>query len=195
MQFRPQQTEGYLFIDNVRFVSMLAIVMRHSELVLFGGSPAPLLERELIQLRTFGVPLFFVSSAFLMAAWLTRPAASVQAYWKSRLHQVALPWLLWVSIFQVLELTKSLFQHRFDLNEIPEQIWQNVFSQAYWFVPILLLSLTMLLPLRRYWHAWWLGVFFLLLSLLYGVNLYRCWFPSGHSVALFGYLFPFWLGI
>jgi peptidoglycan/LPS O-acetylase OafA/YrhL len=189
------RTEGYLFIDNVRFISMLAIVMRHCELWLFGGSPTPLLEREIIQLRTFGVPLFFISSAFLMAAWLTRPAASVQAYWKSRVHQVALPWLLWVGVFQVLELTKLWFRHGLDLNRIIEQSWQNVFYQSYWFVPILLLSLAMLLPVRRYWHAWWLGTVLLVLSLLYGVNLYCRWFPASHTVAWFGFLFPFWLGI
>jgi peptidoglycan/LPS O-acetylase OafA/YrhL len=162
---------------------------------LFHGAPAPPLEAALIQLRTFGVPLFFVCSAFLMAAGLARPASSLQGYWKSRLRQVAMPWLLWVGVFEGLALTKFCFRHGLDLHGIIEQSWRNVFDESYWFVPILLVSLAMLLPLYRYWPSWWLGLVFWVLSLFYGLNLYSHWVMSSHSVAIFGYLFPLWLGI
>jgi len=52
-----------------------------------------------------------------------------------------------------------------------------------------------MLPLRRHWNSIWLGVGTLILTLVYGVNLHMGWFPSLHTMAFFGYLFPFWIGI
>ena len=186
----------YLFIDNARFVSMIAIVMRHCELSLFRDYHVSTLESAITQIRSFGVLLFFVNSAFLMAAWLARPNASVRAYWRGRLIRVGKPWLIWAGGYQVIGLVKFfLVPSGGNLRALPHQIWQGFFLDNYWFVPILFFSLAIMLPLRRYWRSWWLGSALLLLSWFYGVNQYAQWIPPSHTIALFGYLFYLWLGV
>src|SRR6266850_3753340 len=185
----------YLFIDNARFVSMIAIVMRHCELSLFRDYHVSTLESAITQIRSFGVLLFFVNSGFLMAAWLTRPNTSVRAYWRGRLTRVGKPWLIWAGAFQMMGLVKFFFLDRGTVGGLPQQIWKGVFHDSYWFVPILFFSLIIILPLRRYWRSWWLGSALLLLSSFYGVNQYGRWMPPSHTTAFFGYLFYLWLGL
>ncbi len=185
----------YLFIDNARFVSMIAIVMRHCELSLFRDYHVSTLESAVTQIRSFGVLLFFVNSAFLMAAWLARPNSSVRAYWQGRLNRVGKPWLVWASAFQVIGLVKFFSLEGENARELPHQILKGLFLDNYWFVPILFFSLAIMLPLRRYWRSWSLGLALLLLSWFYGVNQYTQWIPPSHTTALFGYLFYLWLGV
>ena len=185
----------YLFIDNARFLSMIAIVARHCELSLYDWSPAPLLESVIVQFRTFGVQLFFVVSAFLMLDWLARHDFDVRGYWRSRIRHVAIPWLIWVGIYIALDLVRFFTIPQKRPIGLGEEIFGDIFYQAYWYVPILLLSLAVLLLLRRYWESWRFGLVLLLLSLIYGVNQYTLWFPSAHTIAVFGYLFPAWVGV
>ena len=186
---------GYLFIDNARFLSMIAIVARHCELSMYGGPPTPLLESAIVQFRTFGVQLFFVVSAFLMADRLACGDTDVRGYWKSRIHQVAIPWLIWLGIYIALDLLRFFTRPQKRPIGLAEEIFKDVFYQAYWYVPLLLFSLAVLLLLRRHWGSWWLGFVSLPLSLIYGVNQYALWFPSSHTTAVFGYLFSVWVGI
>jgi len=185
----------YLFIDNARFLSMIAILARHCELSLYDSSPTPLLESAIVQFRTFGVQLFFVVSAFLMADWLARRAFDVRGYWRSRARYVAVPWLIWVGIYIAFDLIRFFTRPHTRTMGIAQEIFGDIFYQAYWYVPILLLSLAILLLLRRYWRCWWLGLVLFLLSLIYGINQYVLWFPPAHTIALFGYLFPCWVGV
>ncbi len=189
------QRNDYLFIDNARFVSMIAIVMRHCELSLFRDYHVSTLENAITQVRSFGVLLFFVNSAFLMAAWLARPNTGVQSYWRGRLNLVAKPWLIWATAYQVIGLVKFFSGDEGRVSGLPYQIWKNVFLDNYWFVPILFFSLAVILPLRRYWRSRWLGAVLLILSYFYGVNQYYQWFPPSHTTAVFGYLFYLWLGV
>ena len=186
---------GYLFIDNARFVAMIAIVMRHCELSLFRDYHVSTLESAVTQIRSFGVLLFFVNSGFLMAAWLTRPNTSIRTFWQGRLTRVGKPWLIWASAFQMIGLVKFFFLDRGNIRELPHQIWKGVFLDSYWFVPLLLFSLAIILPLRPYWRRWWLGSALLLLSWFYGVNQYAQWIPPSHTTAFFGYLFYLWIGV
>ena len=191
----PSGRNDYLFIDNARFVSMIAIVMRHCELSLFRDYHVSTLESAITQIRSFGVLLFFVNSGFLMAAWLTRPNTSVRAYWRGRLTRVGKPWLIWASAFQVMGLVKFCFLDGGNVGGLSHQIWKGIFLDSFWFVPILFFSLLIMLPLRRYWRSWWLGSALLLLSWFYGVNQYAHWIPPSHTTAFFGYLFYLWLGV
>jgi membrane-bound acyltransferase YfiQ involved in biofilm formation len=185
----------YLFIDNARFVSLIAIVMRHCELSLFRDYHVSALENAITQLRSFGVLLFFINSGFLMAAWLARPNTSVEAYWRGRLTRVGQPWLIWAGAYQVIVLARFFFREGGQISALPYQIWKGVFLDNYWFVPILFFSLAILLPLRRYWQSWWLGAAFFLLSWFYGLNQYAQWISPSHTTAFFGYLFYLWLGV
>jgi hypothetical protein len=188
--------DDYLFIDNVRFVSMIAIVMRHCELALFRDYHVSTLESAITQVRSFGVLLFFVNSGFLLAAWLVRPGATVGGYWRGRLTSVVKPWLIWAGVFQLIGLTKFFYFHdEKRTGSLAHEIWGNVFENNYWFVPILLFSLAIILPLRRYWGSWFFGVGLLLLSWFHGINQYGQWIPPSHTIAFFGYLFYVWLGM
>ncbi len=186
---------GYAFIDNARFLSMIAIVMRHCEQSLYDVTPAPALEAAIIQFRTFGVQLFFLSSGFLMADWLARRDNDVRGYCMTRLHQVAVPWLIWAGVYVVGDTLGFFIGPRHPIAGITEAVIGDIFYQAYWYVPILLISVAVLLSLRRCWGSKLQGVLFGLLSLLYGVNLYTRWFPTSHTIAVFAYLFPLWFGI
>ena len=186
---------GYVFVDNARFVSMIAIVMRHCELSLYGLTPAPAVEASIIQFRTFGVQLFFVASGFLMANWLARRQNDVRGYCMTRLRRVAVPWLIWAGLYVVGDALRFFIGPRDPIAGLLEAVLLDIFYQAYWYVPILLFSVAVLLSFRRYWGSRLTGVAFGLLALLYGVNLYTCWFPTSHTIALFAYLFPLWLGV
>jgi peptidoglycan/LPS O-acetylase OafA/YrhL len=111
---------SYIFIDNVRFLSMIAIVMRHCERSLFSDLHVSSLERSITQFRGFGVLMFFVNSAFLMAAWLARPNSSIRTYWWGRLNRVGKPWLIWASVYQIIELTKFFVRQETNLSELTE---------------------------------------------------------------------------
>jgi len=187
--------DNYLFIDNARFVSLIAIVMRHCQLSIFDDDHLSTLENGITQIRSFGVLLFFVNSAFLMAAWLARPNTSVRTYWRGRLDRVGKPWLIWASAFQVCELVIFFSDNEVKVSGLPHQIWHGVFGSNYWFVPILFFSFALILPLRRYWRSWSFGVALLMLSWFYGVNQYGQWVEPSHTTAFFGYLFYLWLGV
>jgi len=192
---KPAQPAEYLFIDNARFISMFVIVMRHCALFEFNDSHLSLLERSIIEFRSFGIIIFFVNGGFLMADWLARAKSDVRAYWRTRVERVAKPWLIWAGAYTLVDLAKHFYLHRIVVAEVPEKLWQNVFAESYWFVPVLLFSLVIMLSLRRFWHSSAFGVLLMVLSGMHGVNQYTHWFPPGHTVAFFGYLFYLWLGI
>ena len=115
----------YLFIDNVRFVSLIAIVMRHCEISLFRDYHVSALENAITQIRSFGVLLFFINSGFLMAAWLARPNTSVEAYWRGRLTRIGQPWLIWAGAHQVIVLVKFFFREGGQWRYEPGHRWRS----------------------------------------------------------------------
>ncbi len=187
--------DDYLFIDNARFLSMIAIVMRHCQFSLFQDYHVSPWENAITQCRSFGVLVFFVNTAFLMAAWLARPGASVGEYWRTRLDRVGKPWLIWAGAFQIIGLIKYFSGVEGRSEGLPHHIWKGIFLDNYWFVPVLLFSLMIFLPLRRYWRSWLFGLALLILSWFYGINQYAQWVSPAHTTAFFGYLFYLWLGV
>jgi len=195
MRMSNIRPRDYGYIDNVRFLSMIAIVLLHAGQVLFSSEAATLSERLILQFRTFGVPLLFVNSAFLMSDWLERHGNDVAEYWKSRFFRIAVPWGFWVTIYMALDSYKALLRHEKLAWIYHNELLRTVFFTPFWFVPILLFSLALMLPLRRYWNSGWLGLGTLLLTLVYSANLHMGWFPDSHTTAFLGYLFPVWIGI
>jgi membrane-bound acyltransferase YfiQ involved in biofilm formation len=185
----------YLFVDNARFLSVIAIVIRHCELSLYDNSSGPLLESAITQFRTFGVQLFFVVTAFLMADWLEREKGGPRAYWLNRWRYVAVPWVLWAGAYVALDLAKLLALPGSVNTGIATEILRALFFQSYWYVPVLFFSTAVLLGLQRFWTSYGLGMAFLALSLMYGVNQYTEWLPTSHTVAVLGYLFSMWIGV
>jgi len=111
VQASRNQPRDYGYIDNVRILSMLAIVLLHSGQVLFHSEATSSLERLILQFRTFGVPLLFVNSAFLMTDWLDRRSNDVGAYWKSRVYRIGMPWFFWLTAYMVFDSCKALLRH------------------------------------------------------------------------------------
>lgn len=183
---------GYLFVDNARFLSILSIVLFHSELF---ERKFTFLEGLIVQFRAFGVLTFFVITAFLMASKFSGSGVGRLQYWKNRLDRVGKPWLVWVGIYIALDLSKLFALHKLSLSDLPTQLFFDIFYTAYWYVPVLMFSLAVLLAFRRYWNSPGFAAVLLGVSLIHGVNQYYRWFPHTHSVAFFGYLFYLWLGV
>jgi hypothetical protein len=78
---------------------------------------------------------------------------------------------------------------------IPGLVRIDLFSTAYWFVPNLMIAVSVLLLCRRFLYDPRLGCALLGLSLFYGVNAYSQWIPiQNHSEAFLGFAFYLWLG-
>lgn len=183
---------GYLFVDNARFLSILSIVLIHTDLF---SRKFTFLEGLIIQLRGFGVLTFFIISAFLMASKLSDQGSSRFTYWKNRLERLGKPWAVWLGIYVSLDVAKQLALGRFSPADLPSEVLFAIFYAAFWYVPMVLFSLAVLLVFRRYWDQLWFGAILLVISLIHGVNQYFRWFPHDHTVAFFGFLFYLWLGV
>jgi len=201
-----QSTQGhkkeYLFVNNVRFISMAAVVAMHcseTALRLTGANPSSLI--VMVQPFKFGTIGFFLISGFLMGKGLTQ--RNPLEYLARRVHTVLLPWLLWFSFYCSLrfvhDLSLAILHSNSALNlllSILGLIRAGIFDSIYWFVPNLMFSLCFLLLCRRFLDDLRLGAILLGVSLIYGINVHAQWVPvSSHSEALFGFVFYLWLGI
>src|SRR5215472_17824439 len=107
--------EEYLFVNNVRFLSMAAVVAMHcteNTHHLTGGNPTSLM----VQPFKFGTIGFFLISGFLMGKGLTHKKPS--EYLVRRLRTVLLPWLLWFSLLCFLEFVHGLSFNIFDSSSL-----------------------------------------------------------------------------
>jgi len=193
----------HLFVSNVRFLSMAAVVFVHcisASFLMAGLSPSGELERVMRQPVSFDIIGFFLISGFLMSEGLTK--RSPGEYLKRRLRRIFLPWLFWYLLFFASLLINDAMLGRLRVMSLHEDAqWALhrlvfcLFSSVYWFVPNLLIALCILLACRRFLFDLRLGGALLALSLFYGVNIYAHWIPfQGHSEALLGFIFYLWLG-
>jgi membrane-bound acyltransferase YfiQ involved in biofilm formation len=203
----PQKTAKLdadnLFVNNVRFWSMVAIIAVHSLVIEWETSPEPGLARNLqlilLQILKFGTIGFYLSAGFLLGERL--PQYSGPEYFLRRLKRVGTPWALWATLFALLPFTKEVLLYRAVLitgssfwSRLGHRAIDVLFYSNYWFVPNFLIALGVLLLFKRYLDRLWFGGFLLCLSLFYGVNIYHHWVPSRHTAAIFGFVFYLWLG-
>lgn len=193
----------HLFVSNVRFLSMAAVVLLHCigwAAGLAGMSPTDGFVRSLLQPFKFGTIGFFLISGFLMEESLTRRRS--WEFLKRRLQRVAAPWAIWFLLCTILLLASDALHGRFRMHSLGDcfssvfaGLDNALFGTAYWFVPNLLIALCVLLLCRRFRCDLRLGGVLLLLSLFYGLNVYAQWIPmKGHTEALLGFVFYLWLG-
>ena len=147
----------------------------------------------------FGTIGFFLISGFLMGEGLSRSSSS--AYLTRRLKRVFAPWLVWFALYAALSLAHHVVTGRLSMDSldgfrmIPGLVRIDLFSTAYWFVPNLMIAVSVLLLCRRFLYDPRLGCALLGLSLFYGVNAYSQWIPiQNHSEAFLGFAFYLWLG-
>lgn|GEM_PF-353328 len=188
----------HVFVDNVRFLSMAAVVGLHTASGFYVAlqpaaiSDLALLECELLKFGTIG---FFLVSGFLLGDRINN--CSPVTYFLRRLQNVFIPWCVWFSLWCCLKFVSDWTTGRvpeLSLGYAISFVGECLTLTAYWFVPNLLIALAILLVFRRFLNHLWVGALFLLASLFYGFNIYGRWIPEGHTKAVFGFVFYLWLG-
>lgn len=197
----PPTDANHLFANNVRFLSMAAIIAMHSLSVY----PALHLEESpvammcLAQIFKFGTIAFFLIAGFLFGERIDE-YSSLQ-YFRRRLSHVLLPWVVWYLCYCGLRVATDVVHQRVLLPSpggynflYRECVSAGLFGTAYWFVPNLLIALAVLLVLRRILRDIRVGAALMLMSLFYAANIYGHWTSVVHSRAVFGFVFYLWLG-
>ena len=187
--------KNHLFVNNVRFLSMAAIIAIHTinsySSAVAQPTITPLL-RALHQPLKFGTIGFFLVSGFLFGERIQKH--SPFGYFKRRLQNVFAPWLVWLSLYFALRTGASLVHGRLSGVDLWQGFTNCLIYSAFWFVPNLLIALALLLVFGRFLNNWRTGLVFLLASLFYGANIYGHWIPVLHTQAVFGFVFYLWLG-
>jgi hypothetical protein len=198
-------TNNYAFIDSLRFISMISIVMEHCGNY-FGVQNYPHLLQKIaavanVDLYKFGTIIFFLLSGFLIGDKIktTTPFEYIKRRFKSTIK----PWLFWVFIFIFLNyLTSALIYFKFHPSDfwqtptlpITYQISHTVFFTSFWFILNFMICLAVLLTFRKHLDSFYFGGILLFLSLFYSVNVYTEWIPTSHTIAFLGFVFYLWLG-
>ena len=180
-------------------MSMLAIVYVHTQILVVTNSHlAGHIQTVLLQLLKFGTIGFFLISGFLLGEGLTRGHRS--QYFLRRLQAVLLPWLFWGLIWFLVSLSAHMLRYtNATLGSSAFIVLQQYlhfvfFYSIYWFVPNFFVCLALVLTLYNRIPNRYLGSFFFVCSLLYGINVYPELVTARHTTALLGFVFYLWLG-
>ena len=195
---RQHSNTDHTFANNVRFISMAAIIGVHSigsysVIAQLPSVPALLLYFE--QPLKFGTIAFFLVAGFLFGQRID--TCSAFEYFEKRLLNVFVPWLVWFSAYFSLVLGADFIHGRLadsNFSQLVAECEDCLKYTAFWFVPNLLLCLAILLLFRPFLKSIRTGILFALASLFYAVNVYGHWVPVTHTRALFGFVFYLWLG-
>ncbi len=183
---------GYGFVTNTRFISMMGIVAIHAELATPDWNASPL-NVGFNQLAKFATVCFFVISGFLLGDRLSE-ARPWDYFWR-RVRAIGMPWAVWAGVYLALGVGLDYATRGAAMRPLGWHISNTFVSSAFWFVPNMLLSLAILIALRRWLDRWWLGAALLVASLSYGVNLHVLWWhDTRHNTALLGFTGYLWLG-
>lgn len=194
------QGSGHVFVDNVRFWSMLSIVAMHA-LYVFGmmKQHAPILQQVLMTPFKFGTIGFFLISGFLMGDGVGTSYPG--EYMKKRLKKIFLPWLCWYLLMLMYLIGVNEVHMHMGLRFNPQGyrifarlLYIDTFFTAFWFVPNLLLGMYVLVLFRQHLDDLRLGAALLAIDLFYVANIYARWVPRSHTEAVLGFVFYLWLG-
>jgi len=197
-------TTKYDFIDALRFISMVSIVMEHSSILLgknFTSYSDQLVQVTTIQLFKYGTIIFFLVSGFLIGDKFETYSSA--EYMKRRWNNTFKPWVFWFVIAIGLNyLNLYIVYAKFGMRDIfidpwgtfLHQLYDTLFLTSLWFIVNFLICIAILLMFRRYIDSLIFGAILCAFSLFYSVNLYYVWVPPGHTVAIFGFVFYLWLG-
>lgn len=200
-----REVRNYDFIDTMRFIAMIGIVMEHSSPFLglhYTDFKDQLIQTVSLQIAKFGTIVFFILAGFLIGDKFND--YTTKQYLGRRLKTTFKPWLFWVSIFISLfyiDLGVRHFKNQeaisylTALNYLFDRLHFIIIQTSFWFIINFMLCITILLVFRRYMYSFVFGSILGLLSLFYSVNLYFEWIPTGHTTALVGFVFYLWLGV
>ncbi len=195
----PLQKPSHLFVDNVRFWSMFAVVALHSaQIIALIVHQRPELVIAVTTPIKFGTIAFFLASGFLAGRGVE--TAHPWIYLRRRIARILPPWCCWIAAMIAALFARDLLHHRVALQShalltaAVDAFNHSFFDTPFWFVPNLLLCLAILLLFRKMHGSLLFGAALLGCSLFYAVNIYAMWIPSRHTEALLGFVFYLWLG-
>jgi hypothetical protein len=197
---------NYTFVDSLRFIAIITIVIEHSYLyptaTYFDTLGEQWIQTLTMQLFKFGTIIFYILAGFLIGDKI-RTTTSLD-YLKRRFHSTFKPWLFWLLVFLLLIYVNFFViyfkQGHVDAFDRPvftffDKIRFIITETSFWFILNFLGSISILLIFRRYLYNYKLGIFLLGCSLFYSVNLYFGWIISTHTTAIAGFVFYLWLGV
>jgi len=198
--------KNYDFIDNIRSVAMISIVMEHC----FSFNEKLYIPTDQLSITTYAVVIQFIKfgtiSFFLLAGFLIGEKFTTYSPWqylKRRIDNTIFPWLLWSVIFVLFIVANDMFiMIRFNGGKPQPHYGAIVLSYikttylytSYWFIPNFLICIGILLIFKKHLYKWWLGAILLLFTIAYIFNVYNQWIEPRHSTAIFGFVFFLWLG-
>lgn len=199
-----QTTKKFDFIDGIRCIAMISIVMEHA-VFLDIYHPTDQLSILMVciwtQLIKFGTICFFLLAGFLIGEKFVQ--YTPLQYMKRRVGTTIGPWLFWSLFFlftmclddliKAVKFNSGHFGPNYGADFIEHLRGVFLFSN-YWFIPNFLICIGILLLFRKYLYSYLLGAGLFVLTMFYTVNIYFEWIEPRHSVALFGFIFFLWLG-
>jgi fucose 4-O-acetylase-like acetyltransferase len=186
----------YDFIDLIRFISMLGIVLLHStvlpqnlDLYTFAKqTDYPFIFISFLLVLRFSVICFFLISGFLLINNINNKEGST--YFKNRVAKLMKPYLFAFIVFSIL---RALSNH--NSSSILLALKQNFLFTAFWFVPVSLLAMLIILILLRFNNYEKTGkVLFILLLPVIVQFVYIHPLAGTSPVFALIYVFYFWLG-
>jgi surface polysaccharide O-acyltransferase-like enzyme len=198
--------KNYVFIDAIRSVAMISIVMEHS----FSFSSdqyhaadplSATTYTTVIQFIKFGTISFFLLAGFLIGEKFT-DYTPVQ-YLKRRIDNTILPWIFWsLFFFLTMVMNDVVSVYKFYHGDFGADYGLRLLNDlkiiylytSYWFIPNFLICIAVLLIFKRYLYSYWFGAVLFLFTVLYMFNIYNEWLEPRHSTAIFGFVFFLWLG-
>ncbi|RYE13917.1 MAG: acyltransferase [Rickettsiales bacterium] len=202
----PTPKKNYGFVDAIRCIAMIAIVMEHSihfsETTYHPSNPIHYyIYATLFQFTKFGTINFFLLAGFLIGEKFTD--YSPLQYLKRRVDSTLTPWIFWSLFYLLLHIiTDIIIVYRFNKGVFDQDFTNNIIDQTkiiylytnYWFIPNFLCCISILLIFKQYLYSYWLGFVLLIFSLIYSINIYYTWIEPEHTTAILGFVFFLWLG-
>ena len=208
ISYQPRISQyTYTFADKmsvIRFISMCSIVWGHCLLgwdSTHPGIPAHrFYQLFFLQLGKIGTINFFIISGFFLNDKIQK--FNVLSYLKHRFFPLILPWLIFLTVFVLIEVMKVLPLRQILHGNIRQTsklfialASSFIFHSAYWFIPMSIISALLLIVFKKYISKPWFGVILAAITLFYSINLYHGWVTVNHTKSVLGYTFFMWLGI
>jgi probable poly-beta-1,6-N-acetyl-D-glucosamine export protein len=211
MDIELQKTElsqktNFDFVDTIRCISMVGIVYEHSTVlwgVKYNNTTDIWIQVMAMQFWKFATIAFFLIGGFLINYKFTE--YTPLQYLGRRFKNTIKPWLFWIIVLIILNLVHNWVLHvksgdpffggNDPLKYFIEQFRYILFESSFWFILNFLICISILLIFKRCLYKLWFGLIWAVISLAYSVNLYKAWFVTHHSAALFGFVFYLWLGV
>ncbi len=201
-----QEKINYAFVDSLRFIAIITIVIEHSYLypksMYFSETGEQWIQAITMQLFKFGTITFYILAGFLIGDKIKTTTSL--GYLKRRFQSTFKPWLFWLLLFLLLRYINFFViynKHGFiDIFDKPfyglfGELYYIVFETSFWFILNFLGSISILLIFKKYLYNYRLGIFLLICSLFYSINLYYDWIITRHTTAILGFVFYLWLGV